>query len=200
MLVYTGYLTLSKRGKAGVHEFRIPNAEVRRCFTENISGYYADGGIGPYSGCIKEFISHLLSGNAAPAGKTLNKLLRGFVSVRDAATKSPPENFCQGFVSGLFAAATTEGLVSDYHPNRESGEGYADATFMAADQDLGVVLELKQASDASTLRRVARQAAEQIESKDYARSLREDGAARVLACGIAFCRRQCAIIICELKF
>ncbi len=198
LLVYTGYLTVAKRGTLNVHEFRIPNAEIMQCFRDNIAAYYGDDGEGPYSDAVKNFVNALISGNGPKAAKILGKLLQGFVSVRDEAVKSLPENFYQGFINGLFAAAVSDGFVSDYRSNRESGDGYPDALFMAGDDDTGVALELKQSKDREKLRQLAMDACDQIKAKDYARELREDGAAKIFACGIAFCKRQCAVSITEL--
>ena len=48
ILLYTGYLTLAKRGSGRTHELRIPNEEVRSCFRYNISDYYKGNGSGEY--------------------------------------------------------------------------------------------------------------------------------------------------------
>ena len=39
--------------------------------------------------------------NTADIVKTLNSLLSSYVSIRDSATKSKPENFYHGFMSGI---------------------------------------------------------------------------------------------------
>ncbi|MDY6321863.1 MAG: AAA family ATPase [Succinivibrio sp.] len=198
LLVYTGYLTLDKRGTDDVHEFRIPNAEVKKCFRDNVVNYYHDNGDGPYSHEVRKLITSMLSGDPKTAGLVLGKLLSGFVSLRDSATKSPPENFYHGFIDGIFAAAGDE-LVIDYCSNRESGDGYADITFKSQDQDTGVVLELKHADSLRDLGRDARQALCQIEEKNYGEELAYDCTGRICAYGIAFFRRRCAICFKELR-
>ena len=40
ILIYTGYLTLSRTGSGGANELRIPNKEILGYFRDNISGYY----------------------------------------------------------------------------------------------------------------------------------------------------------------
>ena len=196
ILVYTGYLTLAKRGTDDVHEFRIPNAEVRKCFEKNIKAYYDDKQ-SPYGAATAKMISALLSGDAETANAELDMLLRGFVSVRDSATRAPKENFYQGFINGLFAAAD-ENLVFEYRSNRESGDGYADALFKSKNRHIGVVLELKAVSGSESLEKAADLAAEQIEQKEYAAALKNPATHKLYGYGIAFRGRECVISFKEL--
>ena len=197
ILVYTGYLTLAKRGTDDVHEFRIPNAEVRKCFEKNIKAYYDDKQ-SPYGAATAKMISALLSGDAETANAELDMLLRGFVSVRDSATRAPKENFYQGFINGLFAAAD-ENLVFEYRSNRESGDGYADALFKSKNRHIGVVLELKAVSGSESLEKAADLAAEQIEQKNYIAALKNPATHKLYGYGIAFRGRECVISFKEIK-
>ena len=196
VLVYTGYLTLAKRGSGGVHEFRIPNAEVRRSFEENIKGYYEGKGSNTYVTLARDLIGQLISGKPDKAALSLRRLLAGFVSMRDSATKAPRENFYHGFLNGLFAAAGDN--ISEYRSNRESGDGYADITFKSADGTAGVVLELKYAKSGEDLGRAADAALRQIQEKNYAAALKTGLTRKFYGCGIAFCGRECAISFKEL--
>ena len=105
ILLYTGYLTVAKRGSGRTHELRIPNEEVRSCFRYNISDYYKGKGSGEYVTLARKLIDQLLAGDAVNAAGSLRTLLRGFVSLRDNATRAPHENFYHGFLSGILAAA-----------------------------------------------------------------------------------------------
>ncbi|MDY6321926.1 MAG: AAA family ATPase [Succinivibrio sp.] len=197
VLVYTGCLTLAKRGTGGMHEFRIPNAEMRQCFEKNIKAYYDDKQ-GPYGTAAAGFVSGLLKGDPAAANTELDLLLRGFVSIRDSATRAPKENFYQGFINGLFAAAG-EALVFEYRSNRGSGDGYADVLFKSKDRTIGVVLELKAISDQESLEQAADLALEQIDQKDYAAALKNATTKKIYGYGIAFCGRECVISFKKLN-
>ena len=197
ILVFTGYLTLAKRGSGGVHEFRIPNAEIRQCFRANILAYYRPNEHGRFSGKANAVVKALLTGDSGSIAGPLNELLRGFVSVRDSATRAPKENFYQGFMDGLFAAAGGS-LVSEYSSNRESGDGYADITFKSFDENTGVVIELKLAAKDQARKKLSEEALSQIVAKGYTSKLRDDGVARIFAYGIAFCKRQCTVSFQEI--
>ena len=124
ILLYTGYLTVAKRGSGRTHELRIPNEEVRSCFRYNISDYYKGKGSGEYVTLARKLIDQLLAGDAVNAAGSLRTLLRGFVSLRDNATRAPHENFYHGFLSGILAAAGDN--ISGFKSQGEAGSGYAD--------------------------------------------------------------------------
>ena len=195
ILLYTGYLTLAKRGSRRTHELRIPNEEVRSCFRYNISGYYK--GKSEYVTLARKLIDQLLAGDAVNAARSLRTLLRGFVSLRDNATKAPHENFYHGFLNGLLAAAGDN--ISVFKSQAEAGSGYADIIFSSYDESSAVVIEVKYASDAKAgLQDLASKAIAQIEEKGYAAGLCSEGSDRVIECGIAFRGRNCAVRCKEL--
>ena len=195
ILLYTGYLTLAKRGSRRTHELRIPNEEVRSCFRYNISGYYK--GKSEYVTLARKLIDQLLAGDAVNAARSLRTLLRGFVSLRDNATKAPHENFYHGFLNGLLAAAGDN--ISVFKSQAEAGSGYADIIFSSYDESSAVVIEVKYASDAKAgLQDLASKAIAQIEEKGYAAGLCSEGSDRVIECGIAFRGRSCAVRCKEL--
>ena len=197
ILLYTGYLTLDKRGDDGVNRLRIPNREVLRCFTDNISSYYEDAGSNEYGTFVRNLIDELLAGDAKKATGSLRTLLRGFVSIRDNATKAPHENFYHGFLNGLLAAAGD--YIGEFRSQPEAGSGYADITFSSYDGGSSVVIEVKYASDAKArLQDLASKAIGQIEEKGYAAALRSEESDRVVECGIAFRGRECAVRCKEL--
>ena len=197
ILLYTGYLTLDKRGDDGVNRLRIPNREVLRCFTDNISSYYEDAGSNEYGTFVRNLIDELLAGDAKKATGSLRTLLRGFVSIRDNATKAPHENFYHGFLNGLLAAAGD--YIGEFRSQPEAGSGYADLIFSSYDGASSVVIEVKYASDDKAgLQELASKAIAQIEEKGYAAGLCGDGADRVIECGIAFRGRDCAVRCKEL--
>ena len=64
ILLYTGYLTLAKRGSGRTHELRIPNEEVRSCFRYNISDYYKGTDSGEYAALARKLIDQILAGDS----------------------------------------------------------------------------------------------------------------------------------------
>ena len=197
ILLYTGYLTLDRRCDDGINELRIPNEEIRRCFKKNISDYYKSKGPNGYGALVRKLIDELLSGDSVNATESLRTLLRGFVSLRDNATRAPHENFYHGFLNGLLAAVRD--YIGDFQSEAESGRGYADITFSSYDGASSVVIEVKYASDAAArLQELASKAIAQIEEKGYAAALCSEGSDRVIECGIAFRGRECAVRCREL--
>ena len=68
----------------------------------------------------KKLVEAALSGDVDEMAEVLVPLLKGYVSVRDAAAKSPAENYYHGFLSSLFACA---GLPSgNFVSNGEAGD------------------------------------------------------------------------------
>ncbi len=197
ILVYTGYLTLAKRGTDDVHEFRIPNAEVRKCFEKNIQSYYQERG-GKYSKDYSaRIVELLLSGKADDLPAELTRALSTFVSVRDAAGKAPKENYYHGLLNGILLSAGN--LIGNHTSNADSGDGYADIVFTSASQKTGVVIELKYSPERSDLKAKASEALKQIEERDYAAALNSNVVKKVYAWGIAFWHRQCAVAFKELN-
>ena len=197
ILLYTGYLTLAKRGTDRTHELRIPNEEVRSCFRYNISDYYKGTDSGEYAALARKLIDQILAGDSDNVTGSLQDLLEVFVSVRDSATRAPHENFYHGFLSGLFAAAGDS--IRDYKSQPEAGSGYADITFKAKGKAEAVVIEIKYTSDQGTdLSDLADRAVAQIEEKKYAKALCRGKTRRVVECGIAFRGRECEAACKEL--
>ncbi len=146
----------------------------------------------------RKLIDQILAGDAVNAAKSLRALLRGFVSIRDNATRAPHENFYHGFLNGILAAAGDN--ISGFKSQAEAGSGYADIIFSSYDESSSVVIEVKYASDEKAgLQDLASRAIAQIEDKGYAAGLFGDGADRVIECGIAFRGRSCAVRCKELR-
>ena len=189
--------SVAKRGSGRTHELRIPNEEVRSCFRYNISDYYKGTDSGEYAALARKLIDQILAGDSDNVTESLQDLLEVFVSVRDSATRAPHENFYQGFLSGLFAAAGDS--IRDYKSQAETGCGYADITFKSRSKAEAVVIEIKYTSDqGADLSDLADRAVAQIEEKKYAKALCRGKTRRVVECGIAFRGRECEAACKEL--
>ena len=196
LLVYTGYLTLEKIDTDGVYWFRIPNAEIRKCFDSNIMAYYHKKGGAYFENYSKAIAEALLEGNAGELATALKNALLTFVSARDVACKEPKENYYHGLLNGIILSAGN--LVRDHSSNTDSGDGYADITLCSAKLDVAVVIELKYAASRAELKDKAHEALRQIIDKDYAEAVRDDCVKKIYGFGIAFFLRKCAVEVAEL--
>ena len=201
LLLATGYLTLvnsSPKGSSNTtYEVKIPNREILETFKTNIQAYFSTGNPS-YAQSAQTIVHAILAGRTNEVSVLLKTLLRGFVSVRDTATKAPSENFYHGFLNGIFSCAGS--LVSNYKSQPEAGNGYADIAFLSETMTgrIGVVIEIKYCKDPDDLYEAAEAAISQIHGKGYGAYFDKLGCPRKLVYGIAFCRKDCAVTSGEL--
>ena len=193
VLFYTGYLTIAERLPDNPLAFkvRLPNEEVRETFRQSVLAHFSmeNGGFVAHG---VHFAKAALAGDAEAVRKVLQPLLRGYVSVRDAATRSPAENFYQGFMASLCACAGS--VIDNFKSNGEAGDGYADLVFLSSDGETGVVMELKRCQDRTALKATAQMALDQVDEKHYAEVLEGSGCAKGWAFGLAFCGKACFVV------
>ena len=201
LLLHTGYLTLdwdktteelSKANSSSKNIFvRIPNLEIRECFIQNIQQKFKEQL--SKDNTASSLVNSFLDGKAQEASDILFDLLQHYVSVRDTATKAPHENYYHGFLNGLFS--NCKDIISDYHSNYESGDGYADITFKSRRNSIAVVIEIKAVAKEEDLDEYAQRALEQIEEKNYcAPFFKISRVKNILAFGIAFSGKDCAVL------
>ena len=66
------------------------------------------------------------------------------ISIRDTFVKKPTkENFYHGLLLGILGFKENWSVMS----NRESGDGFSDILIRIEDEDVGIVIEVKYASD-----------------------------------------------------
>ena len=207
LLLHTGYLTLdwektedeelSKDHSTNKNVVaRIPNLEILDCFSSNIKERFSS-----------EFIKHnlhnklvnaLSSGNQKEIYDIFFDMLQKYVSIRDTATKAPLENYYHGFINGIFASC--ESIISEYHSNYESGNGYPDITFKAERNTKAVIIEIKAAPTGSDIVTLSETALSQIEEKNYAEPFMTNRMIQsIYAYGIAFAGKNCFITCKKLK-
>ena len=201
LLLATGYLTLvnsSPKGSSNTtYEVKIPNREILETFKTNIQAYFSTGNPS-YAQSAQAIVHAILAGRTNEVSVLLKTLLRGFVSVRDTATKAPSENFYHGFLNGIFSCAGS--LVSNYKSQPEAGNGCADIAFLSETTTgrIDVVIEIKYCKDPDDLYEAAEAAISQIHGKGYGAYFDKLGCPRKLVYGIAFCRKDCAVTSGEL--
>ena len=205
LLLHTGYLTVdwdktdtlnSEDSSADDIAVKLPNLEIKDCFRENIQKRFSDVFVN-----LKlpgKFIKALVKGQQEDISNILFDMLQKYVSIRDTATKAPYENFYHGFINGIFTSC--EGIISEYHSNYESGSGYPDITFKAERNTRAVIIEIKATSKAEDMDELAAKALNQIEEKNYALPfLKQSKITDIYAYGIAFCKKDCSLVVKNLK-
>ena len=205
LLLHTGYLTVdwdktdtlnSEDSSADDIAVKLPNLEIKDCFKENIQKRFSDVFVN-----LKlpgKFIKALVKGQQEDISNILFDMLQKYVSIRDTATKAPYENFYHCFINGIFTSC--EGIISEYHSNYESGSGYPDITFKAERNTKAVIIEIKATSKAEDMDELAAKALNQIEEKNYALPfLKQSKITDIYAYGIAFCKKDCSLVVKNLK-
>ena len=79
--------------------------------------------------------------------------------------------------------------------NAELGEGYSDIVICTPDR-VGIIIELKYADDGN-LEKGCLKALEQIEDRKYAVDLERRRMNKVFKYGIAFCEKECKVVLAE---
>ena len=205
LLLHTGYLTVdwdktdtlnSQDSSADDIAVKLPNLEIKECFRENIQKRFSDVFVN-----LKlpgKFIKALVTGEQEDISNILFDMLQKYVSIRDTATKAPLENYYHGFINGIFT--NCEGIISEYHSNYESGSGYPDITFKAERNTKAVIIEIKATSKAEKMDELAAKALSQIEEKNYAEPFTKIAKITdIYAYGIAFCKKDCFLVVKNFK-
>ena len=207
LLLHTGYLTLDweqtkkeelkKDGKTNKDVFaRIPNLEILGCFNNNIKEKFSSDF--KVLNLHNKFVNALSCGNQKEIYDVLFDMLQKYVSIRDTATKAPHENYYHGFINGIFTSC--EKLVSEYHSNYESGNGYPDITFKAERNTKAVIIEIKATSNEVDMDELAAKALSQIEEMNYAQPfLKQSKITEIYAYGLVFCKKDCLVVCKKLK-
>lgn len=188
VLFTTGYLTSRGECENGCRLLSIPNQEIRRIFTEQIFTWFQEE-VRKDTPKLDAFCRAFQEGDAAAVEHQFNAWLRQTISIRDTGVrKNQRENFYHGVLLGLLSHREDWDLDS----NAESGEGYSDIQIEIADEEIGIVIEVKYADDGN-LENGCREALAQINGKNYADRLLQDGMTAVLKYGIACHRKRCLV-------
>ena len=196
LLLHTGYLTAVEKIKGNDYKVRIPNLEIKECFDESIKASFLDALTEDNKNL--DILKALSDGDPEKTQDLISDLLLSFISLRVYANKSRPENFYEGFITGMLASFGSE--ISELKVEQEAGHGYADICFRDLINKCAIVIELKVAANSDCLNTDANKAIEQIERKDYARPfLKNNAIPKVCAVGIAFYGKDCVVATKRLK-
>ena len=196
ILIYTGYLTLSRTGSGGANELRIPNKEILGYFRNNISGYYRNTWSKEYGTLVRSLMERLLSADSGGAEDSMSALLGGFVPPEENAPKAPHGDFYRIFLDSLFAAAVQN--IRDC--KSLFGSGFAEITFRSAGCTYAAVIRIEYAPDSTAgLHTLTARALEHLGEKGCAKALLSKQKIKGVAeCGMAFRGRSCAVSCREL--
>lgn len=189
VLYSTGYLTQRGRLLGKKMKLALPNREVKELFIDLVKDWFQETTLSD-SARINQFCAAFPAGDAAVIQDMLHDYLWDSISVRDTAVRmNMKENFYHGMVLRLLRSQGSWLVQS----NAETGEGYSDISVCTPERT-GIVIELKYADDGS-LERACREALEQIKKRKYAEGLKRRGMKKILEYGIAFCEKECMVVM-----
>ena len=190
VLFTTGYLTqcgTADRRNRNLLKLVIPNEEIRNIFVTQIQTWMQDVARKSPDELLR-FCEAFRTGDAESAEKMFSAYLEKTISIRDTAVRNDlKELFYHGFLLGLLSYKS-DWLVM------ESGDGYTDILIEIDAEKTGIIIEIKY-SDRDSLDASCKAALEQIEEKNYASQLYNDGMETVLKYGISCCRKRCRVAL-----
>ena len=190
VLLHTGYLTAVENPDGNDYRVKIPNLEIKKCFDESIQASFMEALTTDNKNL--EMLKALSDGDNEKARDLISDRLRSFVSIRVYASKSAPENFYEGFMTGILSSFGNR--LSELKVEHEAGLGFADIRFKDESNHSAMVIELKVANVPDHMDLEADKAIEQIEKKEYAVSfLRNKTINKVSAVGIVFYGKSCMV-------
>ena len=190
VLFTTGYLT--QRGRVDNKKYRlaIPNLEIRELFVTQIKEWFQIS-VSNDRIMLDKFCEAFIKQDIQTIEKLFGDYLWHTISIRDTAVaKVKQENFYHGILLGLF------GYMADWvvKSNVESGIGYSDILIEIPESRTGIVIELKYATDGN-MDAACLNALRQIDIKQYASKLKEDGMCTIIKYGIACYKKACKVCI-----
>lgn len=185
-LFFTGYLkAVSQRFEVDTIylTMTIPNEEVRYIYRNTIREWFNER--------QKEYdftplYEGFQTGNCEKIEEFINNQLAGSISYYDNA-----ENFYHGYLFGILSGMGGGNIKS----NREQGNGRPDLLISPhTPKNPPIIIEIKQAKKFSQMDELCKEALQQIEERNYAAELLEEGYQSVLKYGICFCRKSCRVM------
>lgn len=187
VLFVMGYLTRRGEKDDGSYSLIIPNREIRELFVTQVWEWFQET-VHKDNVSLREFCKAFQEGKAEEVEERFQAYLRKNISI------GRKESFYHGVLLGLLSSEEEWILCS----NAESGDGYSNILVKIEEEDKGIVIEVKYSEDGEMERDCAK-ALEQIREKDYGERLRRDGMERILAYGVACCRKKCRVAYEELR-
>ncbi len=140
LMLHTGYLTYDRNtspSQEGKTVVRIPNEEVRQCFTQKVDKLFSKENPVWVSRAV-ELSSALLAGDASKSREIINDMLLRFISFRDITSN---ESYYHGFLTGVLGLTTSRDISLQSNP--ESGNGFSVIILKNGHDGTAAILEFK---------------------------------------------------------
>ena len=189
-LFFTGYLkkvSSRQEEEEQIVSMSIPNMEVSYIYKHTISTWFERKQKGFD---LKPLYEAIEQRDTEGMEEEISRFLSKTISYYDYG-----ESYYHGFLAGLFGGNGNYRVLS----NRETGLGRADLVLKTPRIRKGraIVFELKAVKSLQELEKGCEAALRQIEEKKYQEELRQEGYENILAYGICFYRKECAVAIQE---
>ena len=189
ILFTTGYLTQCGTQTGDVTELVIPNKEIQWIFVEQIRDWFDDETIKNRER-LENFCRAFEENNVLAIENVFQEYLEDMISIRDTSVrKGMKENFYHGLLLGILGNMDNWIVQS----NAESGDGYSDISIEIRRKRIGIVIELKYAENGA-FEEACKEAVEQINERNYEKSLEGDGMTTIYKYGIACYKKRCKVI------
>lgn len=191
ILFTTGYLTQDGEGEDedGTIGLVIPNKEIKWIYEDQIQEWFKKE-MRRDTQMLEKFCRAFEEHDVSSIETGFNTYLRKMISIRDTnVRKDRKENFYHGILLGLLAGMKDWKVRS----NAESGDGYSDISVEIYDRNIGILIELKYAENAS-FDSACEEALRQICEKNYEETMFDDGVKIIYKYGIACYKKRCKVI------
>jgi len=184
LLLFSGYLTIEEKVDEDNYILRLPNKEVRTLYRKTfLEKYFGRGNK------LSDLMEALIENRIDEYEENLQEILLTSVSYND--TKKGNEAFYHGLIMGMGLYLEGEYITKS---NIESGLGRYDFSVESKNKNKrAFIMEFKSTDSEEKLEEVSKEALEQIESKKYDISLKQNGIKEITYIGIAFCGKKIKI-------
>ena len=184
LLLFSGYLTIEEKIDQKNYILRLPNKEVKELFKDSfLERYFGRGNK------LSDLMEALIENRIDEYEEKLQEILLTSVSYND--TKKGNEAFYHGLIMGMGLYLEGEYITKS---NIESGLGRYDFSVEPKNKNKrAFIMEFKSTDSEEKLEEVSKEALEQIESKKYDISLKQNGIKEITYIGIAFCGKKIKI-------
>lgn len=189
-LFFTGYLKAVSRRfavNALYLTLEIPNEEIRYIYQNTISEWFEarkkDYDPAP-------FYEGMRTGDCGKIEDFINEQLLGSISYHDSA-----ELFYHGYLLGILGGIGGYRISS----NREQGNGRPDLLLEPHNPRMpAMIIEIKCAKKFGQMEALCREALAQIEQRDYAAELLDEGYQKIYKYGFCFCKKNCMVKFAQI--
>ena len=192
-LFFTGYLKITAKRFESDKLYAtlvIPNRETRYIYSEKILNWFGQEIV--QKADRSTLFETMKNGDAEGFEREINKLLTPSISYMDSY-----ENFYHGFMVGILTGSNVYAVKS----NRESGDGRSDLLMTTGDVfEKAFVIELKTIKQEGKkpitmelMDEAAEEAIKQIDDRNYADALLEEGYGNIGRYGISFFKKRCRV-------